>query len=132
MGNRRVKLPWGTVLAKGTAVTFVPVTPWMSTQGVRKARAQFEVRQYQGDLNIGVGYQLADVFDDPDSEGGNINPGQVSTNGYNFPTGYTTVDSGGDDWSDKAMVRFGWRSNQTTAGDPGFCRAGGVVELVSE
>ena len=133
MPNKRVLLPWTTVLSDDTTETFWPGTPWMSTQGILQARAQVEIRGIGSNMRVTPAYQLADIADTPTAEGAGIEPGQLDTNGYHYPTDYTTTAGAAQDTDDKRLIRFGWRvSLSTTANGLTKARVGGMIQVVLE
>ena len=129
MPNKKVPLPWTTVIATSTTSIFWPATGYMPTTGMRQFRAQMEI-SHTDKMEIAPAYQAVDAIDD--GGGGvsatDIKPGKKTSPGFYFANeGYTdptgTVKG-------KALVRFGWNVNLTTAGDPVDARVSGAIQIV--
>lgn len=68
MNIRTIGLPFTTVnscVTSPTAAQFVPVTQWMSPASFQKIRATLELRARCGNIAVSVGYQVADVENNP-------------------------------------------------------------------
>lgn len=132
MANNKVLLPWTTLLTNSTSEEFWPATPWMSSQGLLRLRAQFEVRSLGANVQVAPAYQRAEVPSLPSGEGAGINPGAQSAEGCFYPNDYTDPTSGSDDTDTMPLIRFGWRVNLSTGSTLAHARVGGVVEIVTE
>lgn len=130
MSTRNVYMPWTMVFADSNVdATFIPVTPWMSTTGIRQLRAPFELAAADSNLEVAPAYQTADVYSDPNATTHDITAAKQSGEGFYFPGDY--VDPGSNIKGEQ-IVRFGYNCILTNSGNPAFAKAMGTVQIVSE
>lgn len=131
MNIRSLGMPWTTVFTCSTTEAFCPVTQWMDPAELQKMRATLELQNLCGNIEVSVGYQLADVENNPLSdeklESYNGPTGWQSTTGVHYPErwdGSIESQAGG-----KQLIRFGFVVKLSSGTDPGMVRAAAKVEI---
>ncbi|GEM_PF-5018124 len=126
---RTLSTSWLTVFVDSTSEFFFPATGWMPAAGVEAARGSFEVISLTGLLSVTLGYQVADVIDDP----GTVSPldsaglAARTTDGVTFGTDF---DSGiGADTKGKQLIRWGVVAKNTSGTNPSTGRVSGKFDI---
>lgn len=120
----RYPLPWTTVYAKGTTAVFLPATGWMEAPRVSKVRATLELAASEGDLEVALGYQTANVENAPNTA---VLVGSYQTeDGMLYPGGLTDISG---NTASAQRVRFGYMCKNTSTTDRNRGRAGGTLEV---
>jgi len=127
MSKSTITIPWTTLIAKSGTEVFLPATPWIGSQGIRQLRAVSEIRGIEGNLEVGIAYQVANVYDEPGADHG-ISTGHQAV-GYNYPSGWTDPTT---DLADKLLIRFGLRVRVHTGSDTAWGRVAASIQIVSE
>lgn len=125
---RTVNLPWTTVSTKSTSTTFYPATGWMPAGGVEQARANVELTGRTNDLVITLGYQTADVIDDPKTPVALANASR-NADGIAFGSDFEDVASGTDGTKGKQLIRWGFMFKNDTSTDPSNGRVTGMLQV---
>ena len=132
MNIRTLGLPWATVSACTTTKGFCPVSQWMDPAEFQKIRATLELRATCGaNLDVAVGYQLADVENSPQEDW------EVKT--FSGPSGWKSV--AGMHYPDRwdadivaqaagmQLVRFGFMVKLSAGTTLALARAAAKVEI---
>ncbi len=121
MNIRTIGLPFTTVnscVTSPTAAQFVPVTQWMSPASFQKIRATLELRARCGNIAVSVGYQVADVENNP--------TGDHPVESYSAPTTTGFRDQEGVHYPER------WDTGiETQSVSSVLCRFGFLVENTS-
>ena len=121
---RRAQLNWTTVYANSGTERVLPATPWMAAGPIVAARATFEIREKIGDIEVGVGIEVANVTSTPPAN--TSIEARKTTNGEHFGgdfTPLTTTTKG------RQLARMVWLVKNTSTSDFNVARVGGVVEI---
>lgn len=124
-----LRLGWTTVNANsnGSPGTFWPDTPWMTTSQVGGVRPTMEMRALNGDQEVTMAYQTANVENTPiatDTIGS-----AVTANGFSFGSAFIDIST---DLDQAQLVRFGWMVRNTTTSNITWSRVGGSIEILDK
>jgi len=123
----RINLPWTTVYADSTTERSLAATPWMDASKVDQVRTIVEFRERVGDLKVCIGYETADV---PNNPGSHAKIGSLlASEGVTFPTAFTDISSA---TAGKQLIRFVWVTANDSSSDLNPGRVAGVVEILEK
>lgn len=124
-----ILLPFSRVFGATVAGTFQPVTGWLPTAGMDKARVMMELIGQGGALSVGVGYQTNDAPSSPPGAGTYTALGTPRTSdGVSIETSYTSIST---DAAAKQFIRFGWIGKLTTGTTLRVASAAGMIDLIT-
>jgi hypothetical protein len=125
---KRIPMPWTAIYAFNTSGTkaFIPATPWIPAEGVKRARGTFELISGQANLRVTFAYQTANVENSADAaaEQGSV----MTADGMSYGT-LTDVSSA---TNGKHLIRFGYSTYNSSAAVLVCGRAGGFVDVSAE
>jgi hypothetical protein len=121
---RHITVPFTMVYADSTSNRFFPVTGWYKAVEIVRARGPYEVQARSGTMNFAWGYQLTDDPSNPGTTGTLIGSSVENPTAVQYPSGFTTIDSSGDQ-----LIRFGWLAKLTGAGATQTAIVGGELEF---
>jgi hypothetical protein len=126
---RTLNVPWTTVFTDSTNEFFYPATGWMAAAGVEAARGSFEVISLTGLLSVTLGYQVADVIDDPGTVSALDSSGLVArtTDGVTFGTDFDSAIGG--DTKGKQLIRWGFVAKNSSGSLPSTGRVTGKFDI---
>jgi hypothetical protein len=123
---KRTALPWTTVWAHGTGVVRLPASPWMSANEIIRVRGTFELRGRDGDIEVAIGIELADVENSPTAPTDPTITAYANDNGMKYPAAWKDVSA---DSQSKQLARWVWLVKNTSSQNLTFARVGGVVDV---
>ncbi len=123
---KRTSLPWTTVWSAATTVTALPASPWMTASEAARARGTFEVGTKFGDIEIAVGFFVANVEDNVTTPASPAITAYRTTTGMQFPADFTDISP---ETKGKQLVRWVWLVKNTSSSNLNFARVGGLVDV---
>jgi hypothetical protein len=132
---KRISLPWTTVWTRSGSVVRLPATPWMSAADIARVRGTFELQARDADLEVAIGYEVADVENAPVAGTAGVSSGPAITayhggaagNGMKYPSDWWDL---GADTKTKQLFRLVWLVRNNPGGSTlNLGRVGGVVDI---
>jgi hypothetical protein len=131
MNIRTIGLPWATVYSCATTKAFCPITQWMDPAEFQKMRATMELQNVCGDIEVALGYQLADVENSPqaDHEVKSYSGPSAwkSAAGTHFPERWDLDIEG--QAAGRQLIRFGFMVKLESGVGLGFASAAAKIEI---
>lgn len=120
---RRIPLPWTTVFCNSTSAISVPASAWMPCSEVEKIMGTMELQNVIGNIQVGLGIQVAQVETSPSS--GTTLMNATTTTGYTYGD-FVSITS---DTTGKRIMRFVWLCSNTSGSGLSIARVGGYADL---
>jgi hypothetical protein len=114
---------WAWAAGDTTPEVFAVLTEAMSVASVESFRAEFELRNRSGDIEIKRGYQYSDDGLTWDTAVAYDTASWVSTEGFNMPTAYANTDV------TRRWIRFGIIGRSAAASDNECARVTLTLDL---
>lgn len=126
-GFATVVLPWTVVYANSTTVRSHPASGWMPGNLFAKVKGDFEMQERISDLEVSLGYETANVENNPDAPA-SIGSYQTS-DGVHYGSAWTDISTYTDA---KAIFRFVWLAKNTSGSSLTMARVGGTVKGIKK
>lgn len=123
---KRTSLPWTTVWVSSSTVVALPASAWMSASEVIRARGTFEVAAKAGDIEVAIGFQVANVEDSVTTPANPEITTYKAANGMQYPADFTNIST---DTKAKQLVRWVWLVKNTSTNNLNHARVGGLVDV---
>jgi hypothetical protein len=127
MRPSRIGLNWMLVFANNTTPLFFVATGWMPAADFAKVRGSFEMRLNEGDIELCLAYQLANVENSCDTP---TAVGSYATSaGLLYPGQWDDISSA---TAQKQLVRFGFLARNVANTQRNYAQVGGWIEYVEK
>jgi len=123
---KRTSLPWTTVYAHGTGVVALAASAWMTASEAAKVRGTFEVAGRDGDIEVAIGFQVANVEDNVTTPQNPAITAYKAANGMQYPADFIDILP---ETKSKQLVRWVWLVKNTSTSNLTFARVGGLVDV---
>ena len=124
MQIKTLQIPWTTIGIDTTTEVFIPCTNWVQSDGVEKARMNWELEAPTAEFNARPAIQFANTPDGSKTTVG-LETNPETTTGLKFASGWKPVDT---ESADNMILRGGFFVKKTTSGLT-FGRVTGQIEL---